>query len=52
MHHLLGQSVFDIDGKEAWGETFLSSTAQPEPPPCLDTGGTSITSRRSMSDGS
>jgi ketosteroid isomerase-like protein len=22
MHHLLGQSVFEIDGDEAWGETF------------------------------
>jgi ketosteroid isomerase-like protein len=22
MHHLLGQSIFDIDGDEAWGETF------------------------------
>ena len=22
MHHLLGQSVFDVDGDEAWGETF------------------------------
>jgi|GEM_PF-816675 len=24
MHHLLGQSVFDIEGDEAWGETFWS----------------------------
>jgi SnoaL-like domain len=23
MHHLLGQSVFDVRGKEAWGETFF-----------------------------
>jgi ketosteroid isomerase-like protein len=23
MHHLIGQSVFDIDGDEAWGETFF-----------------------------
>jgi len=23
MHHLVGQSVFDIDGAEAWGETFF-----------------------------
>jgi hypothetical protein len=23
MHHLLGQSVFDVQGDEAWGETFL-----------------------------
>jgi hypothetical protein len=23
MHHLLGQSVFDVDGDEAWGETFF-----------------------------
>lgn len=22
MHHLIGQSIFDIDGDEAWGETF------------------------------
>jgi len=22
MHHLLGQSVFEVDGDEAWGETF------------------------------
>jgi ketosteroid isomerase-like protein len=22
MHHLLGQSVFDVKGDEAWGETF------------------------------
>jgi hypothetical protein len=22
MHHLLGQSVFDVGGDEAWGETF------------------------------
>jgi hypothetical protein len=22
MHHLLGQSVFQVDGDEAWGETF------------------------------
>lgn len=22
MHHLLGQSVFDVEGDEAWGETF------------------------------
>jgi len=22
MHHLLGQSVFDVQGDEAWGETF------------------------------
>lgn len=22
MHHLLGQSIFEIDGDEAWGETF------------------------------
>jgi hypothetical protein len=23
MHHLLGQSVFDVQGEEAWGETFF-----------------------------
>ena len=23
MHHLLGQSVFDLQGDEAWGETFF-----------------------------
>jgi hypothetical protein len=23
VHHLLGQSVFDVDGDEAWGETFF-----------------------------
>jgi hypothetical protein len=23
MHHLLGQSVFDVDGDGAWGETFF-----------------------------
>ena len=23
MHHLLGQSVFDIEGDNAWGETFF-----------------------------
>lgn len=23
MHHLLGQSVFDVAGDEAWGETFF-----------------------------
>ena len=23
MHHLLGQSVFDLDGDHAWGETFF-----------------------------
>jgi SnoaL-like domain len=23
MHHLLGQSVFDVDGDLAWGETFF-----------------------------
>jgi hypothetical protein len=23
MHHLLGQSVFDVEGDEAWGETFF-----------------------------
>jgi hypothetical protein len=23
MHHLLGQSVFDVDSDEAWGETFF-----------------------------
>jgi hypothetical protein len=23
MHHLLGQSVFDVGGDEAWGETFF-----------------------------
>lgn len=23
MHHLLGQSVFDVDAGEAWGETFF-----------------------------
>jgi hypothetical protein len=22
MHHLIGQSIFDVDGDEAWGETF------------------------------
>ncbi len=22
MHHLLGQSVFEVEGDEAWGETF------------------------------
>jgi hypothetical protein len=22
MHHLLGQSVFEVDGDDAWGETF------------------------------
>jgi SnoaL-like domain len=22
MHHLLGQSIFEVDGDEAWGETF------------------------------
>lgn len=22
MHHLIGQSIFEIDGDEAWGETF------------------------------
>jgi hypothetical protein len=24
MHHLLGQSVFEVDGDEAWGETFFT----------------------------
>lgn len=24
MHHLLGQSVFDVRGDEAWGETFFA----------------------------
>ena len=24
MHHLLGQSVFDVVGHEAWGETFFT----------------------------
>jgi len=24
MHHLLGQSVFEVDGDEAWGETFYT----------------------------
>jgi ketosteroid isomerase-like protein len=24
MHHLLGQSVFDVDGDEAWGETYFA----------------------------
>lgn len=28
MHHLLGQSVFDIHGDEAWGETFFVMHAQ------------------------
>jgi hypothetical protein len=23
MHHLLGQSIFDVQGDEAWGETFF-----------------------------
>ena len=23
MHHLLGQTVFDVDGDEGWGETFF-----------------------------
>jgi SnoaL-like domain len=23
MHHLLGQSVFNVDGDDAWGETFF-----------------------------
>jgi len=23
MHHMLGQSVFDVEGDEAWGETFF-----------------------------
>jgi hypothetical protein len=23
MHHFLGQSVFDVQGEEAWGETFF-----------------------------
>ena len=23
MHHLLGQSIFDVHGDEAWGETFF-----------------------------
>jgi SnoaL-like domain len=23
MHHFLGQSVFDVEGDEAWGETFF-----------------------------
>ena len=23
MHHLLGQSVFEVKGDEAWGETFF-----------------------------
>jgi SnoaL-like domain len=23
MHHLLGQSVFDVEGDETWGETFF-----------------------------
>ena len=23
MHHLLGQSVFEVEGDEAWGETFF-----------------------------
>ena len=23
MHHLLGQSVFDVQGDDAWGETFF-----------------------------
>jgi ketosteroid isomerase-like protein len=22
MHHLIGQSIFDVEGDEAWGETF------------------------------
>ncbi len=24
LHHLLGQSVFDVQGDEAWGETFFT----------------------------
>jgi hypothetical protein len=24
VHHLLGQSVFDVEGDEAWGETFFT----------------------------
>jgi len=24
MHHLLGQSIFDVQGDEAWGETFYA----------------------------
>lgn len=28
MHHLLGQSVFDVHGDEAWGETFFVMHAQ------------------------
>lgn len=27
MHHLLGQSVFDINGDDAWGETFFVMNA-------------------------
>lgn len=23
LHHLLGQSIFEVDGDEAWGETFF-----------------------------
>ena len=23
LHHLIGQSIFDVDGDEAWGETFF-----------------------------
>lgn len=26
MHHLLGQSVFDVRGDDAWGEPFSSCT--------------------------
>ena len=25
MHHMLGQSVFDVQSDEAWGETLTSS---------------------------
>jgi ketosteroid isomerase-like protein len=28
MHHLVGQSVFDVHGDEAWGETFFVMHAQ------------------------
>lgn len=31
MHHLLGQSVFDVQGDEAWGETFFAFHAAAGP---------------------
>jgi hypothetical protein len=51
MHHLIGQSIFEVDGDEAWGETFYDDLASYWPA-SRDRDDPSYDRRRSTDDGS